>query len=94
MLTWYRALIALRREVPDLASGDLAATAVRFDDDDRPSWVVVERGAARIVCNLAHEPQRVPLRTENALDVRAAWELTGPPGSTIAMPARSVAVLA
>ena len=94
MLAWYRALIELRREVPDLASGDLAATAVRFDDDDRPSWLVVERGAARIVCNFAHEAQRVPLRTENALDVRAAWEPAGPPGSTITMPARSVAVLA
>ena len=26
LLDWYRTLIALRREVPDLASGDLAAT--------------------------------------------------------------------
>ncbi|HEX5332405.1 MAG TPA: malto-oligosyltrehalose trehalohydrolase [Cellulomonas sp.] len=94
MLAWYRALVELRREIPDLAAGDLAATAVRFDDDDRPSWVVVERGDARIVCNLAHEPRRVPLRTSSALAVRAAWEPADPAGSTIAMPARSVAVLA
>ncbi|PVU81759.1 malto-oligosyltrehalose trehalohydrolase (plasmid) [Cellulomonas sp. WB94] len=94
MLAWYRTLIELRRAIPELAAGDLAATAVRFDDDDRPSWVVVERGAARIVCNLAHEPQRVTLRTRSALAVLAAWEPTGPAGSTIDMPARSVAVLA
>ncbi|HEY5554622.1 MAG TPA: malto-oligosyltrehalose trehalohydrolase [Cellulomonas sp.] len=94
MLAWYRALIELRRDIPDLANGDLDATTVRFDDDDRPSWVVVARGAARIVCNLAHEPQRVPLGTDRALDVRAAWERTGPAGSTIALPGRSVAVLA
>ena len=94
MLAWYRALIELRREIPDLADGDLDATTVRFDDDDRPSWVVVARGAARIVCNLAYVTQRVPLGTERALDVRAAWEPTGPAGSTIALPGRSVAVLA
>jgi maltooligosyltrehalose trehalohydrolase len=94
MLAWYRALIELRRAIPDLADGDLDATTVRFDDDDRPSWVVVGRGAARIVCNLAHEPQRVPLGTDHALDVRAAWEATGPAGSTIELPGRSVAVLA
>jgi maltooligosyltrehalose trehalohydrolase len=101
MLAWYRALIELRREVPDLASGDLSATAVRFDDDDRPSWVVVERGSARIVCNLAHEAQHVPLGTDRTLDVRAAWEPvdqvappTGPGGSTVVVPGRSVTVLA
>ncbi|HZL01822.1 MAG TPA: malto-oligosyltrehalose trehalohydrolase, partial [Cellulomonas sp.] len=100
MLAWYRALIELRREVPDLASGDLEATTVRFDDD-RPSWVVVERGAARIVCNLSREAQCVPLGTDRTLDVRAAWELvdraappTDPGGSTIVMPGRSVGVLA
>jgi maltooligosyltrehalose trehalohydrolase len=94
MLAWYRTLMELRRAIGELAAGDLAATAVRFDDDDRPSWVVVERGAARIVCNLADEAQRVPLRTESALAVLAAWEPTGTAGSTIAMPPRSVAVLA
>ena len=78
-----------------------------FDfDRDRKGWLATPRragarpsagtlrGAARIVCNFAHEPQRVPLRTEMALDLRAAWEPAGPPGSTITMPARSVAVLA
>ncbi|MGV8977441.1 MAG: malto-oligosyltrehalose trehalohydrolase [Cellulomonas sp.] len=94
MLAWYRTLIELRRAVPELAAGDLAATAVRFDDDDEPSWVVVERGAARIVWNLADETQQVPLRTELPLAVVAAWEPTGTAGSTITMPPRGVAVLA
>ena len=94
MLAWYRTLIELRRAIGELTAGDLAATAVRFDDDDRPSWVVVERGAARIVCNLADEAQRVPLRTESALAVLAAWEPAGTAGSMIEMPPRSVAVLA
>ncbi len=36
LLDWYRELVALRRSDPDLASGDLTATSVRFEGDDAP----------------------------------------------------------
>lgn len=68
LLDWYRQLGALRRAVPDLASGDLAATRVEIieaasqpdadvttDAHATTPWhgcLVVHRGAARVVANL------------------------------------------
>ena len=46
----YKRLIALRRDEPDLAGTDLTAVHVDVDEDDR--WIVVHRGALRIVANL------------------------------------------
>ncbi|MFI2751956.1 malto-oligosyltrehalose trehalohydrolase [Cellulomonas sp. P22] len=121
LLDWYRDLVALRRAIPDLASGDLGATDVHFEPDvdveaggsgpeTSPGrdgargwrgWLVVERGPARVVVNLADEPRRVPLRAVGPLTVRAAWsdvELEHPgddEGPTHAVvPGRSVVVLA
>ena len=113
LLDWHRQLIALRRAEPDLSSGDLAATRVRFEEapDSAPpggraatgwrGWLVVERGEARVVVNLADEEQRVPLRTERPLEVRAAWTPASvePPGPDedsghVVLPGRSVVVLA
>ncbi|ROS30826.1 malto-oligosyltrehalose trehalohydrolase [Cellulomonas sp. PhB150] len=96
LLEWYRVLAALRRAVPDLASGDLAATDVTWDgpDDAGGPWagvLVLHRGAARVVANLADHPARVTL--DGALDVAAssAPVTVGPDGIEIA--ARSVVVL-
>ncbi len=62
MLELYRTLIALRAAEPDLRSGDLTTVSVDFDEDAR--WLVVHRGAFRVVANLAP--------TEQHLDVPAA----------------------
>ena len=59
MLLWYRRLIELRRSEPDLADPDLRAVAVEHDPD--AGWVVVRRGAFRVVANLGSEEVRVPL---------------------------------
>ena len=59
MLLWYRRLIELRRSEPDLADADLSAVAVERDAD--AGWVVVRRGAFRVVVNLADDEVRVPL---------------------------------
>ncbi|MDM8085385.1 malto-oligosyltrehalose trehalohydrolase [Cellulomonas cellasea] len=105
---WHRQLIALRRAEPDLSSGDLAATRVRFEDAPAEQtssgwrgWLVVERGDARVVVNLADDERRVPLRTGRPLDVRAAWSpvRVEPPGvdeesGHVVLPGRSVVVLA
>lgn len=106
MLDWYRTLIGLRRSVPALASGDRTVTDVTWAPDaptEGPwaDWLVLHRGPARVVVNLADAERRVPLGTDAAgLTVRAAWttaELVPADGGTethVVLPPRSVAVLA
>jgi maltooligosyltrehalose trehalohydrolase len=104
MLAWYRTLTALRREVPDLASGDRRATDLTWADGGSEhdgawrDWLVLHRGDARVVVNLADSERVVPLGTEKALAVRASWSqarvLPGEGETHVALPARSVAVLA
>ncbi|MDI1464100.1 malto-oligosyltrehalose trehalohydrolase [Catellatospora sp. KI3] len=55
----YRDLIALRRARPELTDPRLDRVGVDVDEARR--WLVVRRGAVSLVCNLAAEPQRVPL---------------------------------
>jgi maltooligosyltrehalose trehalohydrolase len=98
---WYRELIALRRSVPDLASGDLDATDLTWDgpadagqSETGVPWegvLVLQRGAARVVLNLTRAEASVPI--DGSLDVVAAsrparaW-----PGGVVAA-AQSVVVL-
>jgi maltooligosyltrehalose trehalohydrolase len=97
LLAWYRRLIGLRRTVADLGSGDLAATDVSwgggFDPHGRPHWLVLARGAARVVANLSPLPIEVPLA--DAPPLVAAWaEPYAATPSGVRLPPRSVAVLA
>jgi maltooligosyltrehalose trehalohydrolase len=106
LLEWYRRLVVLRRTVPDLASGDLAATDVRFeraaDGAEKPDgWIVVHRGDARVVVNLAAEERLVPVETTRPVRILAAWSTCdiiaslGDGGPTsVVVPGRSAAVLA
>ncbi|KQY24978.1 malto-oligosyltrehalose trehalohydrolase [Cellulomonas sp. Root485] len=103
---WYRSLIALRRTVPDLASGDLSATdlvwggASERDQDDVPwdGWLVLHRGTARVVINLSGEEAAVPVHTDGPVDVVAAWDPASveptPGGALVLTAPRSVVVLA
>ncbi|WP_282943752.1 malto-oligosyltrehalose trehalohydrolase [Cellulomonas endometrii] len=104
MLEWYRTLTSLRREVPDLASGDRRATDLTWAPDGAEAdgawqdWLVLHRGDARVVVNLAGSERVVPLGTDAPLEVRASWSqarvLPGEGETHVALPARSVAVLA
>ncbi len=90
LLSWYRELIALRRRVPDLASGDRAATAVDHGD----GWFVLARGSARVVLNLDDQVRRVRVDLGgHDPGVLAAWAPVTFYGDEVEMPARSVAVL-
>ena len=75
MLDWYRTLLALRRNVPDLASGNLTATEVTWgggsDDGPWDRWLVLRRGSARVVINLSDEGVTVPVT--DGIDLVAAW---------------------
>ncbi|BDZ43405.1 hypothetical protein GCM10025865_27040 [Paraoerskovia sediminicola] len=99
---WYRTLVALRRSVPDIASGDLGAVrveavgAVSAGDEsgaaDASAAIVLHRGAAGVVLNLGADPVEAPL-TEG-LRVAAAWDdATTLDGTALHLPGRSVAVL-
>ncbi|MGV8965207.1 MAG: malto-oligosyltrehalose trehalohydrolase [Cellulomonas sp.] len=101
LLDWYRELIALRRTVPDLGSGDRRRTTVRWDEEGAwadprdASWIVVHRGDARVVVNLAKSERRVPLELadRDALRVLAAWGAVELDGADAVLPGRSVAVV-
>jgi maltooligosyltrehalose trehalohydrolase len=59
LLGWYRSLIALRRSRPELTDPRLDRVRTEFDEEAR--WLVVHRGALRIVASLAGVPAAVPL---------------------------------
>jgi maltooligosyltrehalose trehalohydrolase len=50
MLTWYRALLALRRSRPELT--DPRFDLVRVDYDEAARWLLVHRGRLRVAANL------------------------------------------
>lgn len=76
---WYRDLIQLRKEVPELASGDLGAVRVRWGTDPAAGgsawsgWVVVERGHGRVLINLSEDDQVVGDATPAGARVLASW---------------------
>ncbi|GEC03812.1 malto-oligosyltrehalose trehalohydrolase [Streptomyces spinoverrucosus] len=76
VLAWYRRLIALRHEQPDLTDPDLADIKVAHDEEAR--WLAFRRGDLCVAVNLAKTPAEIPLGTRPA-EVLAAWEPVGPP---------------
>ncbi|MET8724767.1 malto-oligosyltrehalose trehalohydrolase [Streptomyces misionensis] len=93
VLDWYRRLIALRREQPDLTDPDLADTKVAYDEEAR--WLAFRRGDVRVAVNLGKDPAAIPLGTRPAL-VLAAWEPVAAPGADglLQLPGESCVVLA
>jgi maltooligosyltrehalose trehalohydrolase len=59
LLRWYRDLLALRARSEDLRDDRLGSLDVSYDPDG--SWLVVRRGALRVVVNLAADDVLVPL---------------------------------
>src|SRR2546430_2580585 len=65
MFECYRGLIALRRGSDYLNNGEPGQTKVIFDEEKE--WLVMERGAVTVVCNLGQErmefenPKHLPL---------------------------------
>ncbi|WP_223199210.1 malto-oligosyltrehalose trehalohydrolase [Solihabitans fulvus] len=85
----YRELIALRRSRSELADPRLDRFVV--DADEHP-WLVLHRGALRVVCNLGDTEARVPLDREphEVLLASASVELAP---AAVTLPAASFAVL-
>ena len=59
MREWYRRLIVLRKTTPELNESEAGKTRVEYDEGAR--WLVVKRGAIRILCNLGKSAQRFAL---------------------------------
>jgi maltooligosyltrehalose trehalohydrolase len=87
LLRFYRDLIALRRNEPDLADPWLEHLAVDYDEELR--WIALCRGQLRIVCNLGAEPVAVPV----AGDVVLAWGEPTHSGDSTVLEGHSVAIL-
>lgn len=87
VLEFYRALIALRRNEPDLADPWLDNLGVDYDEDRK--WFVMRRGALAIACNLGTEAVDVPVTG----DVVLAWGETAEGKQSTSMGAHSVVVL-
>lgn len=92
MLAWYRQLLAVRRDHPDLTDPDLADTKVAYDEDRR--WLAFRRGDVRVAVNLGTDPADIPLGSREAR-VLAAWEPVDIPGAdgSLRLPAESAVVL-
>jgi maltooligosyltrehalose trehalohydrolase len=73
LLEFYRRLIRLRREVPEIASDDRSLTGLDHDPGDE-TWFVLHRGAAAVVVNLSAEAQLVPLAGADRRDMLLAWD--------------------
>jgi maltooligosyltrehalose trehalohydrolase len=63
---FYKRLIRLRRELPDLSDPTLDAVTVAYDDEER--WIVVRRGGIAVLANLADIGRSLPT-AEPVVDV-------------------------
>ncbi|MHC5908703.1 malto-oligosyltrehalose trehalohydrolase [Streptomyces sp. S6] len=92
VLSWYRALIALRHTHPDLTDPDLTDLHIAFDETAR--WLAFRRGDVRVAVNLATAPADIPLGPRPAR-VLASWGPAEPPGADglLRVPGESCTVL-
>lgn len=87
LLAFYRALIALRHNEPDLADPWLPHLAV--DVDERQRWIVMRRSRIAFACNLGPDAAGVPVSGQLLLE----WGGAAAGGDGTHLPAHSVAVL-
>jgi maltooligosyltrehalose trehalohydrolase len=93
LLAWYRDLIALRRERPDLR--DPRLDRVRVEHDAAGRTVTVHRGRQVVVVNLGPEPCELALPAGD-LGVVLAWDAEGVAldGARATISAENAAILA
>ena len=66
ILDWYKKLIALRKSSHALLDGNMRATHVQYDEQAK--WLVLQRGAFQVICNLADNGATINLtRSGNIL---------------------------
>jgi malto-oligosyltrehalose trehalohydrolase len=92
VLAWYRELIALRHERPELTDPWLDRMRVSYDEDAR--WLVTARGGLLTVASLAEVPLEIPVPAPPRAVLAASRPGVRPGETTVTMPAASFAVLA
>ncbi|GAB3813137.1 malto-oligosyltrehalose trehalohydrolase [Kribbella italica] len=89
LLAWYRDLLALRARNDDLRDDRIGSASVVSGED----WLVVSRGALRVVVNLAEAEQVVPVDGRPSYEVMA-FGTTDLVADGVTLSGRSVAVWA
>jgi maltooligosyltrehalose trehalohydrolase len=90
LLDWHKKLIHLRRSEPDLSDGRLDKVEIHFDESAR--WLVMERGAIIVACNLQNAPQTIPLRAARR-ELLLASGAANVHETSLELPPESVAIL-
>jgi maltooligosyltrehalose trehalohydrolase len=90
LLEWYRSLVALRRNTPELLEDDLREVHTSYDEE--AGWFVLVRGSYRVVVNLSDVRREVPLGAA-VTDVVLSWDMCTAQGETVAVEARSVVLV-
>ena len=85
MLSWYRALIRLRRQHPELAFPE---ARVEFDEEEQ--WLTMERPGISVVCNFGRSPVRLPHTSARPVPGLSSRDGTGdrevlPPDSVLVL---------
>jgi maltooligosyltrehalose trehalohydrolase len=73
MAAWYRALIALRKEMPELRDGDLSAVRVQWSE--REQWFTMERGRVTLAFSLAERPVMVQVPANAQVRLGTEWSM-------------------
>ncbi len=91
LLGWYRELLVLRREWPELTDPRLTATQVGFDEQRR--WLIVSRGRLRIAANLSDVRRRILVDAAITEVVAASADGVAVEGKRAQLPPGCLAVL-
>ncbi|MFP5351276.1 MAG: malto-oligosyltrehalose trehalohydrolase, partial [Actinomycetota bacterium] len=92
LLEWYRDLIALRKRMPELGDGDLAAVMTFFDEDQRA--LVIQRGGITVACNFSDSPAEVPAERGDRTELlMASGDKPQWSGEVLVLPPTSVSIL-
>jgi maltooligosyltrehalose trehalohydrolase len=89
MTAWYRALLSLRKEMPELTDGDLSAVRVRWSE--RELWFALERGRVTVAFSLA--PRPVLVNVPAGAKLRLGSGCTAEDAGTVTLEPDGVAVM-
>ncbi len=89
-LAWYRALIALRRQQPELTDPDLSRIEASWDEAER--WLLVRRGRLRIAANAGHNMTCLPLGAAGRV-LLSSHDRVATADDVLVMPPASFAVM-
>lgn len=90
MLNWYRELIALRKQIPELTDGDLSR--VRVCSSEQQGWLVMERGRCTVALSIATRGVTLAVRGGSRILLTSTSE-AALDGNELKLPPDSVAVL-